>query len=639
MSTVSSLISLCYLSFSPFLPAWLGVWTQRTAGQGPGAEVVTAAVGQTATLTAPVTVGIFSFSWYRGTAAVDAQRILTYVVSSSVQTNGSQYTGLETPLPDGSLRIRDLTTRYSGDYTVNVIDINGKPTPATRRLRVYENLSQPSLVMTSGLDFNGYIMTVKCEALSQTVERYLFLKDNVNLTCDQQRITCTESSPFLHFHPIMTSDSGTYTCGIYNAVSSSTSRPLEIRVKDPISNVIISSNVTSGHLWENEGSVNLTCSALGTDPIFSWTFNGSALPQDPRYHLSPDGSSLVISPLTRRDTGPFVCTASNPANNQSSQPFLLPISWRPSGGIQCGAQNVSDSHVELLCSWPGGSPPASVQLQLPPSINANESNEVMHSVPRSDISPNMTLTCRGAQEGYTDSCSLTLGLPQDSGFKDNTTLPVTGGQPVVLVVNLVSRSSSRVSSAGVLPAIFSWFNGTSSVGSGGRVEITSNASFSQMVIASAMESDSGDYICRAENLMGATIFSFRVHVSPAPETSTTITMTTPPVTRPNDNAGGLSGGAIAGIVVGVLAVVVIVGVTVYCVVKKKKDKVPRSENRSNAGRPQEDGSLYSKVLEKVGEKAAPYYVNVDTRPAEPRYETISPIPAEPRYETFFPKTV
>ncbi|XP_078509042.1 cell adhesion molecule CEACAM1-like [Lissotriton helveticus] len=422
--------------------------------------------------------------------------------------------------------------------------------------------------------------------------------------------------------PVTRRDAGPFVCSASNPAFTQSSQPLLLTISYPISNVFISSNLTSGHLWENEGSVNLTCSALGTDPIFSWTFNGSALPQDPRYHLSPDGSSLVINPVTRRDTGPFVCSASNPANTQSSQPLLLSISLRPSGGIQCGAQSISDSHVELSCSWTGGSPPANVQLQLPPSIDAGANNEVKRNVSRSDITPSMTLTCRGAQEGYTDNCSLALGLPEDPGFKDNTTLPVTAGQPVVLVVNLVS--CSRVSSAGVLPATFTWFNGTSSVASGGRVEITSNASFSQMMIANAMESDSGDYVCRAENLMGATSFSFRVHVSPAPE---------PPITP-----GGLSAGAIAGIVVGVLAVVVIVGVTVYFVLKKKKDKVARSEDRANTGRPKEDGSHYSTVLENVGEKAQPYYVNVDTRAAEHRYETLIRETAEHRYETLFPKT-
>ncbi|XP_069057952.1 carcinoembryonic antigen-related cell adhesion molecule 1-like, partial [Pleurodeles waltl] len=500
-----------------------------------------------------------------------------YIVSSSAQNNGPQFTGRESGRPDGSLRITDLRTSDSGIYTVSVIPNSGPTTPGSQQLRVYEILSQPSLLIASGIEFNGYNMTLKCEARNQTVDTYLFLKDNVNITCDQQRVTCTGSSPFLHFQPIMTSDNGNYTCGIYNLISNNTSSPREIWVKEPISSVNISSNGTSGHLWEDEGSVNLTCSALGTAPTFSWTYNGTDLPKDSRYQLSPDGSSLVISPVTRGDTGPFVCTASNPANNQSSLPLHLKISLRPSGRIQCRAQKISDSQVELSCSWPGGSPSAKVHLQLPPSINSNENDEVKRNVSRSNINPNMTMTCRGEQEGYSDNCSLSMGLPHDPATQQNNTL--TGGQSVTLTVNLLGSSSSRLASAGILPANFTWINGTSTVGSGGRVEITSNDSFSQMVISNAMESDSGDYICRAENLMGTTNFSFRVQVSPAPETSTTQTTTTPLVTHPNDNPGGLSAGAIAGIVIGVIAVVVIIGVTVYCVLKKKKDKELRTSNR------------------------------------------------------------
>lgn len=568
------------------ITAWLSVWIPWTGGQGSGPEVVTATVGETVTLPAPVTADVLVFSWYRGPVVLDTQQILTYLGATSKPVTGPQHTGLETGLPDGSLRIRDVTTSYTGAYTVSVTGSDGQRT-ATRQLRVYDILSQPTLDTSSGSDFNGYNLTLNCDGGNQTVERYQFFKDTLNITCDQQRITCNESSPFLHFHPVTSSDSGDYTCGIYNPVSSNTSRPLEVRVKDPISNVSISSNGTSDRLWENEASINLTCSALGTDPSFSWMYNSSALPEDWRYQLSPDWSSLVIRPVTRRDTGPFVCTASNPANNRSSPPFHLDISLRPSGRILYGAQKVSANHVELSCSWPGGSPAARVQLQLPPSIDESADDEVKHNTSRSNITLGSILSCRGTQEGYTDNSSLPLGLPLDPGFKDNTTLPVTGGKPVTLVVNLLSSGGRWQSSAGILPANFTWFNGTTSIGSGGRVEVTSNVSFSQMVISSVMESDSGDYICWAENLMGTTNFSFRVHVSPAPETSTTVTTTTttPPVTSSHEEPGGLSAGAIAGIVVAVLVFVVLVGVTVYCLLKKKKDKKQRASNRNDQGDP------------------------------------------------------
>lgn len=98
----------------------------------------------------------------------------------------------------------------------------------------------------------------------------------------------------------------------------------------------------------------------------------------------------------------------------------------------------------------------------------------------------------------------------------------------------------------------------------------------------------------------------------------------------------LSAGAFAGSVVAVVALLVLIGITLFFVVRKTKDKVPRSENRPNAGRPQEDCSLYSNGFEKVGEKVEPYYINMETRPAVPRYETLFPETDEPNYEAIFP---
>ncbi|XP_069057531.1 carcinoembryonic antigen-related cell adhesion molecule 7-like [Pleurodeles waltl] len=119
------------------LMAWLCVWPQRTAAQGPGAGVGTAEVGQTVTLTAPVTAGIVVFSWYRGTALTESQRILSYVVAPPAQNNGPEFTGRESGSPDGSLRIRDLRTNDSGIYTVIVTLNTATTTTGNQQLRVY----------------------------------------------------------------------------------------------------------------------------------------------------------------------------------------------------------------------------------------------------------------------------------------------------------------------------------------------------------------------------------------------------------------------------------------------------------------------------------------------------------------------
>ncbi|XP_078506504.1 pregnancy-specific glycoprotein 22-like [Lissotriton helveticus] len=120
------------------LTAWLSVWILVTAGLGSRAEVVNAVAGQTAGLTAPVPANILVVSWFRGTAVADAQRIVTYIVPTSIQNNGARSTGRESVGHDGSLWIRDLRTSDSGYYTVHVIPYVGLPSMVTRQLRVYD---------------------------------------------------------------------------------------------------------------------------------------------------------------------------------------------------------------------------------------------------------------------------------------------------------------------------------------------------------------------------------------------------------------------------------------------------------------------------------------------------------------------
>ncbi|KAM4706758.1 cell adhesion molecule CEACAM8-like [Discoglossus pictus] len=64
-------------------------------------------------------------TWFRNRGTIDSMEILTYnPVSRSPPNNGPQYTGRETVLEDGSLRISNLMTNYSGAYTLQITGQN-----------------------------------------------------------------------------------------------------------------------------------------------------------------------------------------------------------------------------------------------------------------------------------------------------------------------------------------------------------------------------------------------------------------------------------------------------------------------------------------------------------------------------------
>ncbi|XP_078506503.1 cell adhesion molecule CEACAM8-like [Lissotriton helveticus] len=120
------------------LTAWLGIWVQQTLGQEPGVQEVTARKGETATLSAPANKDIFSVNWFKGTSTSSTQKIIMYLASTGRRTPGPQHTGRETVLANGSLRIANLRSSDSGNYTATVTQRNGVfLTGTSQHLRVY----------------------------------------------------------------------------------------------------------------------------------------------------------------------------------------------------------------------------------------------------------------------------------------------------------------------------------------------------------------------------------------------------------------------------------------------------------------------------------------------------------------------
>ncbi|KAJ1133220.1 hypothetical protein NDU88_011517 [Pleurodeles waltl] len=109
-------------------------WSAAQLSVSP--DVVTAAVGETVTLSVGYTGRLRYFMWYRGGKANANESILN-VFGSGPPTPGPGYTGRETALPDGSLRIRDVQMNYTGSYTVLMNTDLGGLREATVQLRVY----------------------------------------------------------------------------------------------------------------------------------------------------------------------------------------------------------------------------------------------------------------------------------------------------------------------------------------------------------------------------------------------------------------------------------------------------------------------------------------------------------------------
>ncbi|XP_078506500.1 cell adhesion molecule CEACAM8-like [Lissotriton helveticus] len=129
---------------------WVTSLLQCTAAQlSITPDVVTAAVGDNVTLSVRYEGRFRYCNWYRGGGTDAKDQIFGLFDSDAPPFYGSGSTGRESVLPDGSLRITDVQTDHSGNYTVRMrIDPRGLQ-EATAQLRVHAPEAGGNKIRTS----------------------------------------------------------------------------------------------------------------------------------------------------------------------------------------------------------------------------------------------------------------------------------------------------------------------------------------------------------------------------------------------------------------------------------------------------------------------------------------------------------
>ncbi|XP_056398458.1 carcinoembryonic antigen-related cell adhesion molecule 1-like [Hyla sarda] len=453
------------------------------------------------------------------------------------------------------LNFTPIYVNDSGSYTCTIENPVSSNTSNSLTLIVIVPVSNITVTSNlSGLVWPGIdSISLRCSALGTNVSYSWSLQGTTISTGTRFQLSADNST--LSISPVTTSDNGTFVCTARNILSNQSS-DVKLNLASPVSAVTLTSN-TSEVLWAGQDSASLYCSAQGSAISFNWSMNGNPVPASPPYYItdSTQNSTLTINPVSKNDSGPFTCTASNRANNITSKGINLNINWFPDGDIQCKVLDINQT-IQLGCSWPGGKPAANVTLRFNGTENTG-TDEVISSVTSSGNIHGSNLTCNGDQLGRTSSCTVAFVPPLS--FPNTTIPPVTEGAAAIMRVNLTSGAQTRAgsSSSQVLPAQFSWFNGTdnSPIRTGGKFNVTSTSYVSTLKIDPVSASDSGTYYCKATNIIGSTTYYFKVEVTKKAGGSSN---------------GGLDGGQIAGIVIGVLAGVAIIGIIIFFVLKKKK---------------------------------------------------------------------
>ncbi|XP_040183210.1 carcinoembryonic antigen-related cell adhesion molecule 1-like isoform X2 [Rana temporaria] len=276
----------------------------------------------------------------------------------------------------------------------------------------------------------------------------------------------------------------------------------------PVSSVLLTSN-TSAMLWENIDSVSLHCTAIDSVASYTWYLNGEPLPKDPRYNItmsdSPPYSSLIISPISRSDNGPFTCTAYYTLNQETSNAVTLNLAWYPRGNNVCTAELVGQN-IQLGCSWPEGWPAANVTMNFNTETQTGP-GQVFTNVSSTSTVQGSNLTCFGDQLGKTSVCTVMFEIPQSTGDNSSLVTIVTAGDTAIMTLNLTSYS---------LPAVFAWYQlnpNSDPVSITSRTTMESTNSSSSLEISDVEVEDAGHYECIAINIIGSQSFRFTLNVT------------------------------------------------------------------------------------------------------------------------------
>uniref|UniRef100_H3ASP0 Ig-like domain-containing protein n=1 Tax=Latimeria chalumnae TaxID=7897 RepID=H3ASP0_LATCH len=426
---------------------------------------------------------VVTFSWYRGTETNNPDRILTFTLfPNPTQNNGPQFTGREEPLNDGSLRIRNVSTRDSGSYTISITSSMGTKT-GTTLLQVYEPVSKPTISSNDStpVEFSDTV-TLTCFASGADVS-YHWWRDNQPVS-SSGRFLLSNNNQTLTISDILRSDSGPFSCVAFNIVSNMSSDPFSLNISygPEFTNISLSSQ----NLIFSVGSpVNFSCHVDSKPPAsFTWLLNGAA--------LNENGQRLTIPHLLENNTGNYSCQTFNSITQRYdiatqaievyepvSKPTIssndsTPVEFNDTVTLTCTASGTDVSYQW----WRDNQPVSSSGRFL---LSNNNQTLTISEILRTDNGPYTCNASNAVSTNSSDKFFLNISYGPDSpkiSISPNSTELSVGSD---ILFSCAADSNP--------PATFTWFLNNTSLNENGQ----------NLTITKIQQNNTGNYSCQAFN--------------------------------------------------------------------------------------------------------------------------------------------
>ncbi|XP_040590621.1 carcinoembryonic antigen-related cell adhesion molecule 3-like [Mesocricetus auratus] len=177
-----------------------------------------------------------AFSWYKEVNILTRHLIAWKEITDNESWLGPAYSRRVTVYPNGSLVLYNTTQNDTGLYTLQTLNTQFKTQETHVYLHIYKPVTQPfiqvtsttvtaqnSVVLSSSVDFT-------CLADDTGVSiRWIFNNQSLQFT---DRMTLSPTKCALFINPVRREDTGDYQCEVFNPVSSKTSLPFSLVVRN-----------------------------------------------------------------------------------------------------------------------------------------------------------------------------------------------------------------------------------------------------------------------------------------------------------------------------------------------------------------------------------------------------------------------